>query len=77
MNSKKWWESKTIWAGIITTIRGTYLVLQVTLPTFTTIHLPPIPIQIDGILGMFLGGAVVHGRVTADSVISSGTLPQV
>lgn len=67
--TKKWWQSQTIWAGIIALARGIYQVAQVTLPMFTSVTLPPIPPVADSILGTVLGGAVIHGRYTADTKI--------
>lgn len=67
--SKKWWQSQTIWAGVIALIRGIYQVAQVTLPLFTSVHLPPIPPVADAILGSALGTTVIHGRYTADTTI--------
>lgn len=69
MDTKNWWESKTIWSGIVVALRGIYQVLQFALPLFTPIHLPPIPPIADSIAGMVLGGAVVHGRYTADTTL--------
>lgn len=67
-NSKPWYMSQTIWAGVVTGLRGIYQVLVVTLPTFG-VHLPPIPLVADSIIGTVLGTTVVHGRYTADSTI--------
>lgn len=69
MEQKQWYQSKTIWAGVAGTVRGIYLVLYITLPMFTNIHLPPIPPAVDAGLGLFLGGATIQGRYTADTVI--------
>ena len=68
MPTQKWYTSKTIWAGIIGTVRGIYLVLQIGLPVFG-ITLPPIPPTVDAILGTVLGATTVHGRYTADATI--------
>ena len=65
MPKKQWFTSKTIWAGIVTVIRGAYLVAQQTYPT----HLPAIPPYVDAALSTFLGGAVIHGRWTAETTI--------
>jgi len=67
--TKKWFQSQTIWAGIVGTIRGIYLLLQVSLPTFTSVHLPDIPPWVDGILTTVLGGTVIQGRTTATDKI--------
>lgn len=68
-NSKPWYQSQTIWAGVVTGLRGIYIVLQTSvLPAFN-VHLPPIPPVADAVLGTVLGATVVHGRWTADSVI--------
>ena len=69
-DTKPWYTSKTIWAGILGTMRGIYMVLQSTLPQYTNIHLPPIPGTLDSMLALFLGAATVHGRWTADSSIA-------
>lgn len=71
---KPWWRSKTIWAGIIVTLRGVYLSLQQTLPAFTHVQLPPIPPELDAVLTLMVGTATIHGRVTADTKIGNQNL---
>lgn len=68
-SSKPWYKSQTIWAGVVALIRGIYQVAQVTLPLFTSVHLPVIPPLADSIVGTLLGGTVIHGRWTADTTI--------
>lgn len=69
-NTKAWFQSKTVWAGIYATLRALYTVVgQVLLPAFGKPPLPPIPPVVDGIVGSVVGSVVVYGRMTADSKI--------
>ena len=65
--TKKWYLSKTVWAGIVTFIIGVY---YLAIPCFALfgVNLPPIPQEVLGALAL-LGIGVVHGRTTATTTI--------
>lgn len=58
-DTKKWWESKGVWAGVIGIIVVAY---NQAIPTF---HLPAIPQWILGILS----AAGLYARITATAAI--------
>ncbi len=58
-DTKKWWASKGVWAGIITGLLGIYATLQ------PVAHLPAIPEWIFALLG----GIGVYTRATATKQI--------
>lgn len=58
-DTKKWFQSKGVWTGIVTGLMGTYLALA---PQF---HWPAIPEWVFTILGA-IG---VYTRITADTKI--------
>ena len=60
-DTKKWWQSLTIWSGIVTGLIGIYLSLIA-----SGIKLPDIPPWLITILS----GMGVYGRVKADTKIS-------
>lgn len=59
MDNKKWWQSKTVWAGVVAVILAAYGTAA------AQFGLPPIPEWVFGILGA-LG---VYGRATANTTI--------
>lgn len=59
-DTKKWYQSKGVWTGIVTALMGAYVTLA---PVF---HLPVVPEWIFALLGT-LG---IYTRVTADSKIN-------
>lgn len=61
MDTKEWYKSKTVIAGILAGLMGIYNTIA------TAKHLPPIPDFVYTILGA-MG---VYGRVTADTAIKS------
>ncbi len=75
MVNKKWYNSKTIWAGIITIVVGVYNALAANLSAGCVgpivpedaicYNLPAIPDWIFGILGAF----GIYGRTTAKTEI--------
>lgn len=65
MDSKKWFESKTVWANVVTVLFGIYALVQTNLAPQFNWTLPAIP----GWLISFLGAIGVYGRVTADKSI--------
>jgi hypothetical protein len=65
MNTKKWYQSKTIWSGIITILIAVYNTIQPLLAQYFGIVLPVIPDWVYTILGA-LG---IYGRVSADKKI--------
>lgn len=65
METKKWYESKTIWASIIAIIVGCYNVF-LSEGGALGIHLPKIPDAIFPVLGFF----GVWGRATANTTIN-------
>ena len=65
MENKKWYESKTIWSGIISIVIAIYNTVQPLLSQLFGINLPVIPDWIYTILGS-LG---IYGRVTANKKI--------
>lgn len=65
-DSKKWYQSKSIWTSVVTALIGVYAIVQTTLaPTFGW-KLPDIP---EGILA-FLGALGVYSRAVATKAIS-------
>lgn len=60
-STKAWWQSKTIWAGILAILMAAYNTAS------TTFGLPPVPEWVYGILGA-LG---VYGRATATSSVGT------
>ena len=54
--SKKWWQSKLIWSGIVATLIAAYNTAA------GTFALPPIPDFVFGLLGIF----GVYNRVASD-----------
>jgi len=65
METKKWYQSKTIWSGIITILIAVYNAIQPLLAQYFGIVLPVIPDWVYTILGA-LG---IYGRVSADKKI--------
>jgi len=64
VDSKKWWTSKTMWAGIVTALLGLYELAK----PFAEQTGHPLP-QIPGVVFTFLGALGVYGRKTATTVI--------
>jgi hypothetical protein len=60
-DTKKWYLSKGIWAGVVTALMGLYLSLA------PQLHLPAVPEWIFSILGV-LG---VYSRATAETKVVS------
>lgn len=58
-NKKAWWQSKTVWSGVIAVALAAYSTAS------AEFGLPPVPEYLYGVLGA-LG---VYGRVTAKSVV--------
>lgn len=65
METKKWYQSKTIWSGIITILITVYNTIQPLLAQYFGIKLPVIPDWVYTILGA-LG---IYGRVVANKKI--------
>lgn len=61
VDNKKWYQSKTVWGGVVTVLSGAYELVRANLAP----QLPPIPAWLFTILGA-IG---VYGRVTASSTI--------
>jgi hypothetical protein len=59
METKSWWRSKTIWAGVVAVILAGYGTAA------TQFGLPPVPEWIFALLGA-LG---VYGRTTANTTV--------
>jgi hypothetical protein len=57
--SKKWWQSKAIWAGVVACLVAAYNSLS------ASFGLPAIPEFVFGILGAF----GVYSRATATAVV--------
>lgn len=66
MPTKPWYESKTMWAGLITLLLNTYAAL----PGIFGLKLPEIPATVIAVIDALLGGLVLHGRVTATTKIA-------
>ena len=64
-DSKKWYQSKTVWSDVLTVLLGVYAVTSPVLASHG-VHVPEIP----GWLLTVLGAMGIHGRVTADTKIS-------
>jgi hypothetical protein len=65
MDSKKWYQSKTIRAGIVTILIAVYNTVRPLLAQYFNVYLPEIPDWVYTILGA-LG---IYGRVVADKKI--------
>jgi len=65
METKKWYESKTIWSGIIAILIAVYNTVRPLLAQYFGVYLPEIPDWVYTILGA-LG---IYGRVVADKKI--------
>lgn len=59
--SKKWYASKTVWAGIVTALLGMYELVDLNIGPAAGFDLPSIPAWIY----TFLGALGVYGRVDA------------
>lgn len=57
--TKKWWQSKAVWAGVVAVGMAAYNTAS------AEFGLPPVPEFVYGILGAF----GIYGRVSATSVI--------
>lgn len=66
MPTKPWYESKTMWAGLVTLLLNIYAAL----PGVFGAHLPEIPATIIAVIDALLGGLVLHGRATAKTTIA-------
>ena len=64
VETKKWWTSKTMWAGVVTALLGLYELAKPLAEQFG--H--PLP-QIPGVVFTFLGALGVYGRATATKTI--------
>jgi len=67
-SSKKWWTSKVVWAGVVTTLIGVYNIVGTVLAPIFGFTLPPIPNFVYDILAA-IGVYTVAGRVTATQKI--------
>lgn len=65
----KWYESETIWAGVVITLAGVYELVSAVAPAYFGFELPPIPQSWKAVAGSALGGTVVWGRWTAEKKI--------
>lgn len=65
MPTKAWWQSKTMWAGLIALLLNIYAAL----PGIFGFTLPEIPATIIAVIDAALGGLVLHGRATATTQI--------
>jgi hypothetical protein len=65
MKTKKWYESKTIWSGIIVIFTAVYNTVRPPLEQYFGVYLPEIPDWVYTILGA-LG---IYGRVVANKKI--------
>ena len=65
VDTKKWWQSKTVLSGIVAVLVGTYNLVGANLAPSFGWHLPAIPEFVFTILGA-IG---IYGRVTADKTI--------
>ena len=66
MGQKEWYQSKAIWAGVVSVAVVVYNALVVAVAANFGYHLPQIPNAILGLLGM----AGIYGRVTATTTIN-------
>ena len=65
MDKKKWYQSKTVWSGILAVLVGTYNLVATNVAPTLDFTLPAIPDWIFTILGA-MG---IYGRVSADKKI--------
>lgn len=70
MGDKKWWQSKTIWAGLIAILIAVYSTVSQQLAANCVngtlcYNLPPIPEWVFGILAAF----GIYGRAQANTTI--------
>ena len=64
--SKPWWQSETIWAGVVAVISGAVPLIDQNFGT----HLASNPIF--GAFMSIVGAVVLHGRITATAQLTSG-----
>jgi len=65
MDTKKWWQSKTIWTGVVTFLLGAYSLFQASIGPSIGVVLPVIPEWVFTLLGA-IG---IYSRVVADTKI--------
>ena len=65
-NSKPWYQSKAVLAGIVTVLIGTYEMVKLNIAPQFGWHLPEIP----PIAYTILGALGVYGRVTATTTVT-------
>ena len=65
VENKKWYASKTVWAGVIAVLVSVYNSVGTDLAPVLNFKLPPIP---DWVFTL-LGAMGVYGRLTADKKI--------
>lgn len=64
--TKPWWQSKTMWAGLVGLLFNTYAALAVIFPDA---HFPAVPAWVITIIDALLGGGVMAFRKAATTVI--------
>lgn len=70
METKKWYQSKTVLAGIALFLNASYAAAANYLAPNFGWHLPAIPPFINDLINGMLGTTVIYGRVTADTAIA-------
>lgn len=64
-DKKKWWQSRTVWLGVVTVVIGTYNSVRESLAPAIGFTLPEIPDFVFAILG----GLVGYTRLTTTKTI--------
>ncbi len=66
MDTKKWYKSKGVWAGVVSVLLGVYMGVDAQIAPQAGFDLPDIPEWVY----VFLGALGVYGRAKADTVIT-------
>jgi len=66
METKKWYKSKGLWTGIVTTLIGAYVSVDTQVGPNAGFDLPNIP----DIVFVFLGALGIYSRATADTKLT-------
>lgn len=70
METKKWWQSRAVWGGIIAVISGVIGVFGKQIPAETQEFLSEQAVNIATAIGTVFGGVLaVYGRIRADKLI--------
>lgn len=66
MDTKKWYQSKAVWAGIVAVLLATYEAVKFSLAPVIGFVVPPIPEWVYGLLAAF----GIYSRVVATTTLT-------